>query len=266
MDGEKLAAKIKTENGRKAAKGGFAEERKIAERIENWRSDAEARQWLKKMGADAESIASVSAERIGGKGGKADILVSVSFNNGDPPARAGISVKKVSKKRSGGNQIDRRSVQKYAQCLNLSPDVTEALSEFVGEFGSRKYMEQIDGSKRDAVVQFIEDEGNLTRLVEFVARGSGETAADYILVSQRYVEGGKECWNARLLSMDEAFQFLKGDGLVHFPSRKDGTRQGLRIGRMTAQRKGGKPDPTSLQFKINPVKMIEWLDETENSC
>ena len=34
-------------------------------------------------------------------------------------------------------------------------------------------------------------------------------------------------------------------------------RGSLKIGRVTMQRKGGTPDPTSLQFKINPLSLFE---------
>jgi len=33
-------------------------------------------------------------------------------------------------------------------------------------------------------------------------------------------------------------------------------RGSLKIGRVTMQRKGGTPDPTSLQFKINPLELF----------
>lgn len=32
---------------------------------------------------------------------------------------------------------------------------------------------------------------------------------------------------------------------------------GLIIGKLTAQRKGGTPDPTSLQFKIKPLDIFD---------
>ncbi len=34
-------------------------------------------------------------------------------------------------------------------------------------------------------------------------------------------------------------------------------RGSLKIGRVTMQRKGGTPDPTSLQFKINPLENVQ---------
>ena len=33
-------------------------------------------------------------------------------------------------------------------------------------------------------------------------------------------------------------------------------RKSLKIARLTMQRKGGTPDPTSLQFKINPLELF----------
>jgi len=35
------------------------------------------------------------------------------------------------------------------------------------------------------------------------------------------------------------------------------SRGSLKIGRVTMQRKGGTPDPTSLRFKINPLALFE---------
>lgn len=34
-------------------------------------------------------------------------------------------------------------------------------------------------------------------------------------------------------------------------------RGSLHIGKITMQRKGGTPDPTKIQFKINPCKLFE---------
>jgi R.HinP1I restriction endonuclease len=34
-------------------------------------------------------------------------------------------------------------------------------------------------------------------------------------------------------------------------------RGSLKIGKITIQRKGGTPDPTSLQFKINPLELFK---------
>jgi len=34
-------------------------------------------------------------------------------------------------------------------------------------------------------------------------------------------------------------------------------RASLKIGKITMQRKGGTPDPTSLQFKMNPLELFE---------
>jgi len=34
-------------------------------------------------------------------------------------------------------------------------------------------------------------------------------------------------------------------------------RESIHIGKITLQRKGGTPDPTSLQFKINPLGLFD---------
>ena len=54
-----------------------------------------------------------------------------------------------------------------------------------------------------------------------------------------------------LKNINEVINFYaQGEVLVN----KNGN---LCIGRLTAQRKGGTPDPTSLQFKIKPLDLFE---------
>lgn len=40
-------------------------------------------------------------------------------------------------------------------------------------------------------------------------------------------------------------------------------RGNLKVGRMTVQRKGGTPDPKSLQFKLNPLDLLESITDGE---
>ncbi len=40
-------------------------------------------------------------------------------------------------------------------------------------------------------------------------------------------------------------------------------RGNLKVGRMTVQRKGGTPDPKSLQFKLKPLDLFESITDGE---
>ena len=61
--------------GSETAKGGFANERAIAEKFENWKKDKEAQKWLKIMGYDLKRIKKVEAVVLHGH--KTDIQVKV---------------------------------------------------------------------------------------------------------------------------------------------------------------------------------------------
>jgi hypothetical protein len=49
------------EMGSTTAKGGFANERTICDKFNNWKNDKEAQIWLKIMGYDIEKIDSVKS-------------------------------------------------------------------------------------------------------------------------------------------------------------------------------------------------------------
>ncbi|MFZ6017116.1 MAG: hypothetical protein ACOYU0_05825 [Nitrospirota bacterium] len=52
------------ELGSQTAKGGFANEKIICKKFNNWKNDSEAQQWLKIMGYDTKEINSVGAIHI----------------------------------------------------------------------------------------------------------------------------------------------------------------------------------------------------------
>ena len=52
------------EPGSRTAKGGFANERAICSKFNNWRNDNEAKLWLKIMGYNPEEIDSLEAVQI----------------------------------------------------------------------------------------------------------------------------------------------------------------------------------------------------------
>ncbi|NMG83308.1 MAG: hypothetical protein GIS02_03775 [Methanosarcinales archaeon] len=54
----------KSEIGSATAKGGFANERVVCEKFNNWKKDKEAQIWLKIVGYNMEKIDSVNAIHI----------------------------------------------------------------------------------------------------------------------------------------------------------------------------------------------------------
>jgi len=54
----------KSKLGSKTAKGGFANEKAICKKFNNWRKDDEAKEWLKIMGYNPARLDSVKAIRV----------------------------------------------------------------------------------------------------------------------------------------------------------------------------------------------------------
>ena len=63
----------KTKLGSKTAKGGFANEKDICKKFNNWIADKEAKEWLEIMGYNSDKIDSVKAMQIPTRIKKEDI-------------------------------------------------------------------------------------------------------------------------------------------------------------------------------------------------
>jgi len=63
----------RTELGSKTAKGGFANERAICDKFNNWKKDKEAQEWLKIMGYNIKKLDSVKAIQIPTRIKKSDV-------------------------------------------------------------------------------------------------------------------------------------------------------------------------------------------------
>ncbi len=64
----------RTKLGSKTAKGGFANEKKICKKFNNWRNDREAQEWLKIMGYEINKIESVNAIQVPARIKKSDLI------------------------------------------------------------------------------------------------------------------------------------------------------------------------------------------------
>lgn len=237
--------------GSQIAKAGFKNEAEIAAKFNNWQNDRDARLWLAAMGLLTSRIESVSAARPHGK--KSDVEVTVTI--GSTTTVNGISIKLVSNK-TGFNQIDKRWVAAYAKAWNMPPDVAEALKYFVGEFPPRKrtrtagrtYLNELSTEQQKAVIGFFS--ASKETIASDIFEGDGGQAAQWFLVAYRASD--KPLWAFRPAA--DVMRFFS-EGRVEL------TRAGnLKIGRITMQRKGGdggRETAKMLQFKINPVQLID---------
>jgi len=240
----------KAKLGSDTAKGGFRNEDAIRDKFNSYRSDDDAKAWLREMSYDPKDIISLRAEKPHGE--KADVEVAIETKAGI--RREGISIKLVSGQQ-GFNQIDKRWLSHYAEMWKMPADVVTALKLFVGETPptkpgrskERMFLDEIDPKLKDAVVKFFNE--NKAAIVSDLFAGDGEHSAGWVMVAFKPAE--KTEWVLR--SSQKTVEFY-GEGDVSL------TRGGnLKIGRITMQRKGGdagRDTAKMLQFKINPVELF----------
>ena len=249
--GQSTAA-AKVAKGSQTAKDGFKNEDEIRDKFNNWKNDADAREWLKAMGIHANAVESVVASKPHGK--KADVEIVVKSIDG-PTYKHGISIKLVSSA-TGFNQIDKTWVATYAKKWKMPQAVHDALKLFVGEVlptksgrdPKRMYLNELDEAAQKAVLDFFTT--NKDEIVSDLFAGDGEHAAGWVMVAYKATADTR--WVIR--SSADTIKFF-ADGPVEF------TRAGnLKIGHITMQRKGGdggRETAKMLQFKINPVQLFE---------
>lgn len=246
-------ARSKAELGSQTAKNGFKNEAAIEAKFNDWKTDADARDWLVSMGFDTAKIERVSAARPHGE--KSDVSVKVRTADGE--FTEGISIKLVSGN-TGFNQVDKRWLADYARMWKMPSDVVAAMRLFVGEVPpnassrrpERMYFNEMEPAARDAVLRFFSD--NRETIVSDILEGDGTGKAKWFMVAQK--KGGQN--RSVIVDIETAIGFF-GEGKVEF------TRNGnLKIGRISMQRKGGdagRETAKMLQFKINPALLFDMV-------
>lgn len=237
--------------GSKTAKEGFKNEDEIRDKFNNWKLDGDATAWLSSMGYKPSEIESVNAAKPHGE--KADVEVRVKTKAGE--RKEGISIKLVSSP-TGFNQIDKRWLATYAKMWKMPPNVVAALKLFLGETPptkpgrdvKRMFLTELDAEAQKAVVDFFTN--NKTTIASDIFEGDGVHAAGWVMVA--FKATAKTRWTLRK-SVDVIRFFSDGPVVI--------TKQGnLKIGRITMQRKGGdggRETAKMLQFKINPVMLLD---------
>lgn len=269
------------EIGSQTAKGGFANEKAICVKFNNWRKDKEAQIWLKIMGYDIGEIDSVEAihiparmkridaERLGLKEGYEELM---KFKKTDAQLRIIITIGKIIKienlslKKANSdadyNQVDKRWVGTYQEIWKFDDDVAFGLKLFTGEINPASYSDIVkDKTLRDNRRMFLDElptdlrnkimgffYENKILVVTDILKGRGGLSANWMLVTRYNREGDTTTWI--LKDINTAMNFF-GSGNVEISPRGS-----LYIGKITMQRKGGTPDPTKLQFKIKPCELF----------
>ncbi len=268
--------------GSMTAKGGFINESDICDKFDNYLSDKDAQKWLSIMGYDFTKINTLKATPIPVrinkekaitlgvtpekydetiKFKKADIQVRIEILIEDTLYVENISLKK-SNKSAGFNQVDKRPVLTYAKIWNMDDDITKWLRIFTGdilpsEFLSKKelkdirderrlFLDEVPSDKLNNIIEFFEN--NKTLVISDILRGRGGLSAEWFLVTRK---GENDLVDWILKDINTVCNYyIQGDVIMS-------PRGSLKIGKVTMQRKGGTPDPTSLQFKINPLDIFE---------
>lgn len=252
-------------SGSEIAKGGFNNEEEVAAKFNNWRDDEDAQKWLEIMMYDLSEIEDVHAEKIGQRGFKSDINVTIKITIKKKAQQTSltsienIQVKLVSNSK-GFNQVEKRKVDGYIEKWHLTDEVIRLLKHYDGEL--KPYREGTQSEKRMFVNEFTDEEQKLlidflqqhiVMIVSDIIRGRGRFAAEWTLVINKH-----DGYHWVLVAINEAIPIYLGDCKAIVTSKGN-----IRIGNVTLQRKGGDKGADSanmLQFKADPL--ILFTEET----
>ncbi|MCB1176433.1 MAG: hypothetical protein KDK36_02535 [Leptospiraceae bacterium] len=269
--------------GSLTAKGGFLNEKAICDIFNDWKKSDLAKDWLIHMGYDLKKINEVIAIQIptrisrkdslkyritdaeydeATKFKKADAQIKIFIELGNVVKVENLSLKKANSD-SNFNQVDKRSVDTYQKMWGFDNDLAHWLKLFTGqilpkeekslisselrEFNKRIYVDEFPKRMASKLLDFLESKKIL--IVSDIIKGRGSLSADWILVTKHDVNTLENAWV--LVDINLAMNYF-GNGEI-----KISPRGSISIGKITMRRKGGTPDPTSLQFKINPCGLFD---------
>ena len=189
---------------------------------------------------------------------KADIQIQVEIKVDDIIYRENLSLKKANKG-ANFNQIDKRLVETYKQMWGFSDSICETLKKFTGEISPseieakelkdsrRWYLNELPKNKVKEVLGFFKE--NKVLIFNDILKGRGVLAVEWFLVTRKDTKTNTLDWVLKNIN-DVTNIFSQGKIEVS-------NRGGLNLCRLRVQRKGGAPDPTSLQFKISPLDIFD---------
>ncbi|MDO8734610.1 MAG: type II restriction endonuclease [Elusimicrobiota bacterium] len=279
----------KTKLGSKTAKGGFANEKDICKKFNNWKKDTLAQEWLKIMGYQPDKVDSVNATQIPTRMKKADLCKFgfseceyndfMRFKKADAQIRIVITIGEILKienlslKKANSNadynQVDKRTVDMYQVMWGFNDDIALWLKLFTGEknlFNNRTllcgikmrdkrrvFLNEMPINMQEKIIKFFTV--NKILVVSDILKGRGGFSADWMLITKNK----QDMSNSWVLKDINTVMNFFGGGDV-----KISKKGSLYIGKITMQRKGGTPDPTKLQFKIHPCNLFFLESKNEN--
>lgn len=266
------------EVGSYTAKGGFENEHDIVQKFLDYKTDDEAKTWLQIMGYDYRQIQKLVAKQIPPRINtqtamelgvtRDNIEETTTFKKADIQVRLEIIIEEImyieniSLKKAdigaGYNQVDKRPVNQYKRFWSIPDSICQTLKYYTGELkpmpcenlrdSRRMFLDELDSSKVAELLKFFDE--NKILIFNDVLRGRGALSADWFLVTRKNED--RVDWILKDINFVCNF-FSKGPVQVT-------ARGNLKIGKMTVQRKGGTPDPESLQFKLNPLELFNIIE------
>ena len=229
------------------ARSGFDNETNIIRAFNSM--DKDAITWLMHMGHDPSEVSRVRAYKAPPRV-KPDVICEIFDRSGALVASEKLSAKKASSKK-GFNQIDRGDV--VTRYLSMWPDMpqltVEGLRLFTGNLlpvgksrePKRMFFDELTKSHQKSITDFFSE--HKTRVVRDLLAGREPDMARWFLGRDE----ARHRWT--LLPIEDAVEFYSRGSVG--PT----IRGSLRVGTLTAQRKGGDkgmPTATNLQFKFDP--------------
>lgn len=234
------------------AKGGFENESELRDLFNSF--DPTIFPFVDALGYELSDISKIRATKFE-SGHKPDIQLNFYDRGGALLGIEKISVKLQSHS-SGFNQVDRGWIEERYTKLwpNMSDSVIEGLRLFTGQdrprgktrSSNRMYMDELPKKLQSEIFNFFAD--NLKLVQSDVLAGRGELRAEWFMVTDK----SKKITEVR--EMDKVLDAASFGGVGMTP------RGSIRIGRITAQRKGGDKGAKTachLQFKVNPIELIK---------
>lgn len=254
--------------GSDTAKGGFANEKDICKKFNDWKKDRESQLWLEIMGYNIDKLDSVEVVQIPPKGQKADVQLKIMITIGKMIKVENLSLKKANKD-ADYNQVDKRWVDAYQKLWNFDDDIKIGLKLFTGEIKltskyvgnvklrdkRRLFLDELPTKLRNKIIDFFRN--NKILVVTDILKGRGSLSADWVLVTKYDKDTDTTKW---ILKYINAVMNFFGGGEVRLSPKGS-----LYIGKITMQRKGGdagRPTANMLQFKIKPCRLFELSQHT----
>lgn len=229
-------------------------EKDIANKFINWKSDIEAQEWLKTMGYDLDEIEYVNAEILHGY--KTNVQVQITIKLKKIIDVQNLQVKLVSNKK-GYNQIDKRWIRNYQEMWQIPDDITQILKYYTGEEKPyrndvkdkrRMFFSEMTTIEQNKIISFFSK--NKTMIITDIMKGRGKFSAEWVLVAQK--DNQMQRWT--LKPMNVVMNYY-ADGNVEITARGS-----LKVGKITMQRKGGdngRITANMLQFKLDPTDIFD---------